>query len=359
MTEKLRTRFVARARLRHRWCAATRRARRDPRAGARQGQRRDLHQDRSRESPGRRAAPAGPAGRPEERRQRRAAAQGARRGHAAASWSTSSTRCSSLQRGKELGYKLSDEQFKSVLDNIKKDNKIETEEQFQAALKQENMTMADLRRNLERQMIIPRVRAERGAREGRPSPTRRRAGLLRGAPRASSPRRRRSRCARFWCRVPSDPKGVNVGLDDEARGEGRADSRARRRRRELRKAGGGCVRRRRRGPTRGLIGPISLNDLSPDLREADRADEGRRRQPGAAHAARLSDPEARVVDRAQTCRSNRRASRSASASSPASGRRSSRNTWTSCAPGDHRVEERGHQEGVRGGARAAQSRRAG
>src|SRR5438874_5164165 len=62
-----------------------------------------------------------------------------------------------VQRGKELGYKLSDEQFKSVLDNIRRENKMETEEQFQAALKSENMTMADLRRNLERQMIGQRV----------------------------------------------------------------------------------------------------------------------------------------------------------------------------------------------------------
>src|SRR5712671_7207024 len=29
-----------------------------------------------------------------------------------------------VQRGKELGYKLNDEQFKSVLDNIKKENKL-------------------------------------------------------------------------------------------------------------------------------------------------------------------------------------------------------------------------------------------
>ena len=72
-----------------------------------------------------------------------------------------------VQRGKELGYKLGDEQFKSVLDNIKKDNKIETDEQFQAALKQENMTMADLRRNLERQMIVSARPAERGARQDR------------------------------------------------------------------------------------------------------------------------------------------------------------------------------------------------
>src|SRR5436305_1035316 len=62
-----------------------------------------------------------------------------------------------IQRGKELGYKLSDEQFKGIVDNIKKENKIDTEEQFQAALKSENMTMTDLRRNLERSMIVQRV----------------------------------------------------------------------------------------------------------------------------------------------------------------------------------------------------------
>ena len=62
-----------------------------------------------------------------------------------------------MQRGRELGYSMGDEQFKSILDSIKKDNKIESDEQFQAALKQENMTLADLRRNLEKQMIVQRV----------------------------------------------------------------------------------------------------------------------------------------------------------------------------------------------------------
>src|SRR6185295_13159159 len=62
-----------------------------------------------------------------------------------------------VQRGKELGYSLSNEQFKSVVDNIKKENKIETEEQFQAALKSENMTLADLRKNLEKSMLVQRV----------------------------------------------------------------------------------------------------------------------------------------------------------------------------------------------------------
>src|ERR687891_587060 len=34
-----------------------------------------------------------------------------------------------IQRGRELGYKLGDDQFKSIVENIKKENKIESEEQ--------------------------------------------------------------------------------------------------------------------------------------------------------------------------------------------------------------------------------------
>jgi parvulin-like peptidyl-prolyl isomerase len=62
-----------------------------------------------------------------------------------------------IQRGKELGYTMGDEQFQSILENIRKENKIENEEQFQAALKQEGLTMLDLRRQLEKQMLVNRV----------------------------------------------------------------------------------------------------------------------------------------------------------------------------------------------------------
>jgi peptidyl-prolyl cis-trans isomerase SurA len=62
-----------------------------------------------------------------------------------------------VQRGKELGYRLGDEQFNGILDSLKKENKIENDEQFQAALKQEGMTVADLRRNIERRMLVQRV----------------------------------------------------------------------------------------------------------------------------------------------------------------------------------------------------------
>jgi peptidyl-prolyl cis-trans isomerase SurA len=62
-----------------------------------------------------------------------------------------------VQRGRELGYVMSDEQFKSVLDNIKKDNNIDNDEKFNEALKQEGMTLADLRRQLEKNMLETRV----------------------------------------------------------------------------------------------------------------------------------------------------------------------------------------------------------
>ena len=61
------------------------------------------------------------------------------------------------QRGRELGQKLSDEEFDKVVANIRKENKLDSDEAFQAALKQEGMTMADLRKSLERQMLISRV----------------------------------------------------------------------------------------------------------------------------------------------------------------------------------------------------------
>jgi len=62
-----------------------------------------------------------------------------------------------LQRGRELGYQLSDEQFEQILENIKKENKIETDAQFQAALDQEGLTLAAFRAQVERQLIISRV----------------------------------------------------------------------------------------------------------------------------------------------------------------------------------------------------------
>src|SRR3954468_16333467 len=65
-----------------------------------------------------------------------------------------------LQRGRELGLHLGDDQFKQVVANIRKEQGLVDDEKFQKALAQENMTMDDLRRQLERQMLIEQVQRQ-------------------------------------------------------------------------------------------------------------------------------------------------------------------------------------------------------
>src|SRR5262245_22441126 len=59
-----------------------------------------------------------------------------------------------IQRGRESGYALGDQQFASIVEGIRKSNNLEDEARFKEALKQEGLSMDDLRRNLERQMLM-------------------------------------------------------------------------------------------------------------------------------------------------------------------------------------------------------------
>jgi beta-lactamase regulating signal transducer with metallopeptidase domain len=63
-----------------------------------------------------------------------------------------------VQRGKQLGYALSDDQFQSILRNLMAQNSLATDAALQAALDKEQLTLADLRRNIESQMIVSRLR---------------------------------------------------------------------------------------------------------------------------------------------------------------------------------------------------------
>jgi parvulin-like peptidyl-prolyl isomerase len=65
-----------------------------------------------------------------------------------------------VQRGRELGLKMTDEQFNGILANIRKENKLDSEEKFQAALKQEGLTIPGLRKAFEKQMLINRVQQQ-------------------------------------------------------------------------------------------------------------------------------------------------------------------------------------------------------
>jgi peptidyl-prolyl cis-trans isomerase SurA len=62
-----------------------------------------------------------------------------------------------MQRAKELGMAVTDAQFTEVLDSIKKDNKIESEAAFEAALKTEGLSLAQLRTMLTKRMLIGQV----------------------------------------------------------------------------------------------------------------------------------------------------------------------------------------------------------
>ena len=65
-----------------------------------------------------------------------------------------------VQLGREKGLRLTDEMFTRWLDNLRKEQNLLEDAKFDAALKQEGMTVADLRRNVERQFMIQEVRRQ-------------------------------------------------------------------------------------------------------------------------------------------------------------------------------------------------------
>jgi peptidyl-prolyl cis-trans isomerase SurA len=65
-----------------------------------------------------------------------------------------------LQMGKEKGYHLSDEQFKGWLDNLRKEQNLQDDAKFKAALAQEGMSMDDLRKNVEKQFLVSQVQRD-------------------------------------------------------------------------------------------------------------------------------------------------------------------------------------------------------
>jgi peptidyl-prolyl cis-trans isomerase SurA len=169
-----------------------------------------------------------------------------------------------LQRGRELGYRLTDDKFKQVLENIKKENKIETEEQFQNALKAENMTLAELRIRLEKSMILQRVQGEEVG--GRISVSETEAKAYYEAHKAEFTTPATMMLREILVAVPVSKLGFSAGQDEAARAK--ADALLARL-----KAGDSfekAVADVSDAPSKangGLIGPISLTDIVPALRQ--------------------------------------------------------------------------------------------
>ncbi len=62
-----------------------------------------------------------------------------------------------VQYGKEMGVELDADRFSGIVENIKEQNDIETDEEFDEILAGEGMTMEDLQRAMERQFIMSSV----------------------------------------------------------------------------------------------------------------------------------------------------------------------------------------------------------
>ena len=65
-----------------------------------------------------------------------------------------------VQMGRDKGYHLSDAQFKDWLDTMRKEQNLMDEAKFQGALKQEGMTIDELRKNVERRFLVSQVQRE-------------------------------------------------------------------------------------------------------------------------------------------------------------------------------------------------------
>jgi peptidyl-prolyl cis-trans isomerase SurA len=170
-----------------------------------------------------------------------------------------------VQRGRELGYTLGNDQFASIIENIRKENKLESDEQFQEALRQEGLSMADLRRQLERQMLITRVQQAEVL--GRIGVTDEEARTYWAANRASFTTPPQITLREILVTVPTTPQGINVGADDDAK----AKAEEARRRAMEGEPFARLAAELSDAPSKangGLVGPLSRNDLAEPLQRA-------------------------------------------------------------------------------------------
>ena len=169
-----------------------------------------------------------------------------------------------LQRGKELGYRLTDEKFKQVLENIKKENKLEDEAQFQAALKGEGMTLADLRLRLEKSMIVQQVQGTEVMGRITVSETEGKAYYEAHKAEFTTPATMMLR--EILIAVPASKLGFSVAQDEAAKAKADALLVRLKAGESFEKA----VTEVSEAPSKGnggLIGPISLSDVVPALRQ--------------------------------------------------------------------------------------------
>ena len=169
-----------------------------------------------------------------------------------------------VQRGRELGYTMNDDQFKSVLENIKKDNNIEDDAKFQEALKQEGMTLADLRRQLEKNMLETRVQQNEVL--AKISVTEDEAHAYYDAHKGEFTTPSAIMLREILIAVPATDRGVNVAQDDAAKAKAE-DIRHRVLGGEPFARLAGEMSDAASKANGGLIGPVNSDELAPALQK--------------------------------------------------------------------------------------------
>ncbi|RPJ85368.1 MAG: hypothetical protein EHM13_01265 [Acidobacteria bacterium] len=168
-----------------------------------------------------------------------------------------------LQKGRDLGYKMTDDMFKRYVEGIRKENKLETDEAFQAALKQEGMTMADLRKQIEKNSIIQEI--QRTQIFDRISVTETEARQYYDLRPGEFTTPATMTLREILIKVAGDPKGVNVAADEAAKQKAetlRADILSGKTTFEKAVADVSEAASKANG---GLIGPLNLEEVAPDL----------------------------------------------------------------------------------------------
>jgi len=169
-----------------------------------------------------------------------------------------------IQRGRELGLHLGDDQFKQVVANIRKEQGLEDDAKFQAALKQENMTMEDLRNQLERQMLIEQVQRQEVGSKLTITEEEARQYYAAHPEEFTDPASVTLR--EIFVEVPSDTKGATVAPDDAAQKKA-ADARERLLKGEEFAKVAAQVSDSPSKTNGGLIGPFAHSDMSPQLQQ--------------------------------------------------------------------------------------------
>lgn len=169
-----------------------------------------------------------------------------------------------IQRGREFGYALGDQQFAQYVADIKKSQNLEDDARFQEALKQEGLTLADLRRNIERSMLVSQVQRVEIMNKISINEEEARAYYDQHRKEFTSPTEITLR--EILLEVPTSDRGVNVAQDDAVRASAE----------EIRQrlvAGepfprlAGEQSAAASKANGGLIGPIHSDELAPQLRD--------------------------------------------------------------------------------------------